>query len=155
MGLSLSLLPPRSRADDTPVLERSYVVVQIGVGIAGKRSGKQVDFSTPNLARLEHPIRAEDTLLPAYTLEIRYILPLHRYFSVGALIDVLSWHSSGGSINHTSRNFGVDLGVVPQGRLPITTRWELFLAVPVGLALDFWNEASMRGVIGDGPSSSS
>src|SRR5262249_23503216 len=68
-------------------------------------------------------------------------------------LDVLSWQSSGGSRNRTSRNLGVDLGIVTQGRLPMTARWELYLAVPVGLTLDFWNEASMRGFIGDGPSS--
>jgi hypothetical protein len=83
-----------------------------------------------------------------------YMVPLHRYFVLGGQLSVQSWQSKAGDNANADRNVMGDLTAVPQGRLPLTHDVELYLAVPIGLSLDFLNRSQVTaGVAGLGGAS--
>lgn len=83
----------------------------------------------------------DDDLELSYGGGFQYVKPLHRYFALGGLLALRSWSSDAYSDADLDRNLLLDIDVVPMGRLPLGDGGiELYLAVPIGLALDFWGE---------------
>jgi hypothetical protein len=83
-----------------------------------------------------------------------YMVPLHRYFVLGGQLSVQSWQSEAGDDANADRNVMGDLVVVPQGRLPLTHDVEIYLAIPIGLSLDFLSQDQVgAGVAGVGGAS--
>lgn len=79
-----------------------------------------------------------------------YMVPLHRYFVLGGQIALQSWKAENNGNTNNDRNLMGDLTLVPQGRLPLTRDVELYLAVPIGLSVDFLNQigANVAGAAG-------
>jgi opacity protein-like surface antigen len=83
-----------------------------------------------------------------------YMVPLHRYFVLGGQLSVQSWQSEAGDDANADRNLMGDLTVVPQGRLALTHDVEIYLAIPLGLSLDFLSQNQVSaGVAGLGGAS--
>jgi hypothetical protein len=77
-----------------------------------------------------------------------YMVPLHRYFVLGGQLSVQSWQSKAGDNANADRNVMGDLTLVPQGRLPLTHDIELYVAVPIGLSLDFLSRSQVTAGVG-------
>jgi hypothetical protein len=69
---------------------------------------------------------------------LTYMHPLHRYFGLGGRFAIQTWRIDTDA--DTGRNIAFDLALVPQGRLPITSAIELYLALPIGLTYDVLNQ---------------
>ncbi len=110
-----------------------YFALKLMLGLAGSASAGNVSVggTTFNAS-------GSTDLHPTFGGGFEYMHPLHRYFVLGGLFGIHSWQTSGGG----SRNLMLDLSLVPQGRFPVTPDVELFLGLPVGLTLDFLNNAS-------------
>lgn len=144
----LALLTSPVCAQDKSALDKSYVAIKATFGIGGSRivESDAVSFGGVNV-NVNDAARRKDNLDLSYGIAAQYMVPLHRYFALGGLLGVLSWQSKNAS-SSASRNLGLDIAVVPQGRLPITNTVELYVALPVGLTLDWWNEVENSASVG-------
>jgi hypothetical protein len=127
------------RAQQTPSQDKSsmdegYFAAKLMLGFAGT-----VGATNNNVAGANVSASSSDKLRPTFGGGAQYMHPLHRYFVLGGLFAGHSWQNRNGGNAGTSRNTMLDLAIVPEGRLPITREVELYLALPVGVSLDFWN----------------
>jgi hypothetical protein len=137
LGLIAALLGTPARAQQAPSRDDSYFAAKLMLGVGGTAG-----TSGGNVAGLTVNASASDDLEPTYGVGAQLMHPLHRYFVLGGLFAVQSWQSNAGDNANAARNTLLDLSLVPQGRLPITHEIELYLALPLGLSLDFLNEIS-------------
>jgi hypothetical protein len=77
-----------------------------------------------------------------YGAGVQYMHPLHEYFALGGQVALLSWQTEAGDAANADRNLLLDVSLVPALRYAIEHDAELYLAIPVGLALDFPGEDS-------------
>jgi hypothetical protein len=78
----------------------------------------------------------EDDMLPAFGGALWYDHPLHTYFALGGLVSYARWITDGSNtVGHEGNNL-IDISLVPRVRYPLEDRVELYLALPVGLAID-------------------
>jgi hypothetical protein len=117
--------------DKTQSRDQNYFAAKLMLGIGGS-----VDVGLGNLSASGD---AELTFGGGFA----YMVPLHRYFVLGGQLAVQSWQTKAGDNANAGRNVMGDLTVVPQGRLPLTHDVELYLAMPIGLSLDFLNQANV------------
>jgi hypothetical protein len=128
------LVPVLVHAQQTKSRDDAYFAGKLLLGVAGN-----ADIGP-----------ADDDLETTYGLAFAYMHPLHRYFALGGEIALQSWQTELADDLNADRNVLGDLTIVPQGRLPITHDVELYLALPIGLTLDFFNGAGTLGVGGVG-----
>jgi hypothetical protein len=149
-GLALLTTPLRAQEPDKSTLDRSYVALKVTLGIGGSRIVRSDTASVGGITvNVSDSVKRSDKLDLSYGLAGQYMVPLHRYFALGGLLGVMSWRSSSANSN-ASRNLGFDIAVVPQARLPVTNTVELYIALPLGLTLDKWNEVESSTSIGNG-----
>lgn len=86
------------------------------------------------------PGEGEGDLELSYGAGLQYQNPLHDYFSLGGQLALRSWQSEAGDTANSDRNLLLDISVVPAGRYAVKPEIELYLAIPVGLSLDFWGD---------------
>lgn len=70
---------------------------------------------------------------------VSYVHPLHRYFALGGRASLLSWRMDEDSDG--KRNLDFDFALMPQARVVLAQRFELYLGLPVGLAINLLREA--------------
>jgi hypothetical protein len=157
-ALILSCLASPLRAEDKP-LDDSYIAIKVTLGIAGSASLKSDSISIGGIAATaDQAVKRSDDLEVSYGLAAQYMVPVHQYFVIGGLLGITSWQSSGswtikdrGNVD-ANRNIAVDIAAVPEGRIALMKNLELYLAVPVGLTIDWLNEldnsASVGGLAG-------
>lgn len=92
------------------------------------------------------PGEGSDDLELSYGLGVAYVKPLHDYFALGAQLSLLSWQTDASERADLDRNLLVDLSLVPQLKLAVLESLELYVAVPVGLTLDFIGEDDFAGL---------
>jgi Outer membrane protein beta-barrel domain len=129
---SLSSFANSAHAHQSP-LDDSYFAAKLSLGFGGKGS-----------AHASTPIgswSAESDLEPSFGAGLQYMVPLHRYFALGGLLGFSSWQSKSGSDAKADRSTTLDLAVVPQAKFGLARDLELYISVPLGLTLDFWNAA--------------
>jgi hypothetical protein len=128
-------------AENKTALEDPYLALKLMLGVAGSASSSGGSVNIGGATVSSSGTSISNDLNPTFGVEAQYMVPLHRYFALGGLFAVQSWKAKGTYAND-SRNLLLDLSVVPQGKLPLTDTIELYLSVPIGLTLDFWNQAS-------------
>jgi hypothetical protein len=136
--LATALIGAHAAAQDkaqTQSRDENYFAAKLMLGLGG-----DVDVSAGNTS-------ASGNAEPAFGGGIAYMVPLHRYFVLGGQLALLSWKAKNNGNTNNDRNLMGDLTVVPQGRLPLTHDVELYVAVPIGVSLDFLNQVS-AGVAG-------
>lgn len=130
---------PRVESRDDP-----YFLVKLMLGLGGSVTG-----SNPTVGGITTGgVSGSANLDPTFGGGLQYMHPLHRYFALGGVFALQSWRSSAGGDNNRDRNTLLDLAIAPQGRLPLSHDVELYLSLPIGATLDFYNEisASVGGV---------
>jgi hypothetical protein len=135
-------LPARpAAAEDKSALEDPYFAIKLLLGVTGSVSSSGGSVSVGGTTVSGNGTSVSNDLNPTFGGGAQYMYPLHRYFALGGLFAVESWKAKG-TYPSGSRNLLLDLSVVPQGKLPLTDTIELYLSVPIGLTLDFWNQVS-------------
>ena len=123
-----------AHADD---LSDPYAAITLNLGLAG-----DADLHTDGIriAGLSLAAGASADFAPQVSIGggILYMHPIIDFFSLGGRFSVLSWRTD--SEGSGSRNLAFDLAVVPQARLPLTAAIELYLSIPVGIAMNVLNE---------------
>jgi hypothetical protein len=117
--------------------EDSYFAAKLQLGVAGNvavDAGLGGDVS--------------DDAAVSYGGVFGYMVPLHEYFVLGAEVGLQSWQTEAGNDLDLDRNLLGDLSLVPQARLPVGGIVELYVALPIGIALDFFNGFDGVGVGG-------
>ncbi|HET8935932.1 MAG TPA: hypothetical protein VFN67_20935 [Polyangiales bacterium] len=77
----------------------------------------------------------------------QYLYPLHEYFSLGGMLGIQTWRSTGEGDG--GRNVVFDLAVLPQGKyVLIPNQLEVNVTIPIGLALDMLNEIDAMNSLG-------
>lgn len=147
-ALGVALLAAPLHAQDSATLDHNYIALKATLGIGGSRSLESDAVTVgPVNVNISDSIGSTSKLQVSYGLTGQYMVPLHRFFVLGGLLGVMSWKSTAAS-NDADRNLAFDLDVVPQGRLPLTNAFELYLSLPVGLTLDAWNEVESSATVG-------
>lgn len=111
-----------------------YLAAKITLGLGGS-----VDVSGESAAGTY--TNTED-LTVSFGVGAQYLYPLHEYFSLGGMLDFQSWRST--SDGGGGRNLVFDLAVLPQAKYVLLPgRLEVSFGLPIGIALDFWNEVDV------------
>lgn len=131
-----------ARAQESQRRDDPYFALKLMLGLGGTVSTGGANVTVAG-ATISGNGSASDNLRPTFGGGVQYMHPLHRYFALGGVLAAQSWQSRAGDDANASRNLMFDLSIVPQGRLPISDSIELYLALPIGLSLDAWNEASV------------
>ena len=100
------------------------------LGLAGK--GEVEVDGVPGSAKGDLELR--------YGVGVQYQHPLHEFISLGGQIALHSWQTEAGDDANLDRNLLLDVSLVPALRYAVERDIELYLAVPVGLTLDFIGE---------------
>jgi hypothetical protein len=108
-----------AQADD----DDSYFAAKLMLSIAGNVGVGELD----------------DDAEPSYGVALAYMHPLHKYFVLGGEVSVQSWQTESAADLDLDRNLLLDLTLVPQLRLPVGGIVELYVSLPIGVALDFLN----------------
>jgi hypothetical protein len=106
-------------------LEKSYFAVELMLGLGG-----EADIE-PSLAS------GEDDMLPSWGAGLQYTHRLHRHFALGALLGFQSWQTEGLDETNVDRSVLFDFALVPAGVFPLSRDVELYLALRLGLSMDF------------------
>lgn len=110
--------------------EDPYFAAKLMLGVAGEG---EIEFD--GLAGAG----GEGDLEVTYGAGLQYQHPLHEFFSLGGQLSLRSWQSEveEDAPVDVDRNLLFDISLVPAGRYMVDHDVELYLAIPVGLALDF------------------
>jgi hypothetical protein len=139
LTLALWANPLRARAEDKP-LDANYLAAKVTLGFGGSGSLKSDSLSFGGITAMGNGTKSSDDLELSYGLAAQYMAPLHDYFVLGGLLGITSWQTKAGSDNNASRNLALDLAAVPEGRYAFTKTFELYLAVPIGITFDWFNQ---------------
>jgi len=131
----LAASPVRAERAEAAFDDR-YAVVKLMLGLDG-RVGTDPHAPGSDSYRLN----------TSFGAAAEYNVPLHDFFSIGALLSVTSWRSSPGGDASASRNLDFDLALVPRGRFVVSSALEFYVAIPIGLALDFLNELNVSSML--------
>ena len=127
--------PTHVHAQRAGTLDDPYIAAKLTLGFGGSAT-------TTYEGRLGR-VEADRSLKPSFGLAGQYLYPLHDYFSVGGMLGFQSWRSN--SDGDGGRNLVFDLAVLPQGKFElIENLLELNVTIPIGLALNMWNEVDVR-----------
>lgn len=111
-----------------------YVAAKVTLGLGGSAKAS-VESNGTTASR-------EQDLEVSFGLAGQYVYPLHDYFSLGGMLGLQSWRST--ADGDGGRNLVFDLAVLPQGKYVVLPgKLELSLGLPIGVALDFWNEVDV------------
>jgi hypothetical protein len=128
--------PARADAQRAGTLDEPYIAAKLTLGFGGSAT---MSWDPPLVAEQS----ASQNVGVAFGLAGQYLYPLHDYFSIGGLLGVQSWRSTGDGDG--GRNLVFDLAVLPQGKYElIQNELELNVTVPIGLALNSLNEYDAR-----------
>jgi hypothetical protein len=131
----LAASPVRAERAEAAFDDR-YAVVKLMLGLDGR------------VGTDPHPPESDSYRLnTSFGAAAEYNVPLHDFFSIGALLGVTSWRSSPGGDASASRNLDFDLALVPRGRFVVSSALEFYVAIPIGLALDFLNELNVHNTL--------
>jgi len=125
-GFSCLLMVASAHAD---AVDDGYFAAKLMLGVAG-----EAEFEAE-----AGPSVSSDLEL-TYGAGVQYQHPLHEHFSLGGQVALRSWQTEAGDNANADRNLLLDVALVPAARVELDHDAELYLAVPVGLALDFWGD---------------
>jgi hypothetical protein len=135
-GFSCLFAVASAQAD---TVDDGYFAAKLMLGVAG-----EADVEVDGV-----PGSIESDLELTYGAGVQYMHPLHEHFSLGGQVALRSWQTEAGDAANADRNLLLDVSLVPAGRVAIDHDAELYLAVPVGLALDFWGDDEFAGGAGE------
>jgi hypothetical protein len=78
----------------------------------------------------------EDDMRPSFGGALWYDHPVHTYFALGGLVSFARWNTEAGDTVGHEGNSLIDISLVPRVRYPLEKIVEIYLALPVGLAID-------------------
>lgn len=135
-ALAVSLTgPSHAHAQRASALDDPYIAAKLTLGLGGS-----VTASTEGRLGTASVDRSLGT---SFGIAGQYLYPLHEYFAIGGLFGLQSWRST--ADGDGGRNLVFDLAVLPQGKYElIANLLELNVTIPIGLALDMWNEIDAR-----------
>lgn len=108
-----------------------YFAAKLTLGFGGS--------ATSSFERGSTTFSSDQSLAVSFGVAGQYLYPLHDYFSLGGMLGVQTWRSTGEGDG--GRNIVFDLAVLPQGKyVLIPNQLELNVSVPIGLAIDMLNE---------------
>lgn len=145
----VSLAHAQDDSSPTAALDSAYFAVKPMLGVGGTMStgGSATAGVNLNSINIGGGVAVtgsgSDKLRLSYGGGAQYMHPLHRYFALGGLFAAQSWQSRAGNSTNASRNLLLDLSLVPQGKLAVSDTIELYISVPIGLTVDFFNQASL------------
>jgi hypothetical protein len=127
----LVALAAASLLDSAPALaqeraiQQPYMAAKLMLGLGGE-------------VEMEAPLGSfEDDLELSWGAGLQYMARLHRHFALGGLLGFQSWQSDGRDDANLDRNVLVDFAVVPAAMLALSGEVELYLALGLGLSMDF------------------
>ena len=82
---------------------------------------------------------------PTFGGAVHYEHPIVELFVLGAYAGIQSWNTTVGNDLGLGRSTLIDISVLPKVRVALNERLELYIAVPVGLTIDFADGASLGG----------
>jgi len=139
------VLSSRGSAQSNPQLPAQYLAVKLGLSIGGSLTAhsdaRTLKASEDDMPVQLAPIDRDNGLKSASPLaEVAYLFSAHRFFAIGPLLGLHSWRSEAASTLGESTSLGVDLGLILQPRIPLGSRFELYLSIPLNLTLSILNE---------------
>lgn len=139
------MLSSRGAAQSEPRLPAQYLAVKAGLSIGGSLNvhsdGRMLENSDGEPVIALAPVEKDPNLQSAsLAAEVDYLFSAHRFLALGGLFGLHSWHSEAADLTGESTSFGFDVGFVIQPRLPLSSRFELYLSVPLSLTLSLLNE---------------
>ena len=135
-ALTVSLSgPSHVQAQRASALDDPYIAAKLTLGFGGEATASaEGPLGTASVSR---------SLGASFGIAGQYVYPLHQYFALGGLFGLQSWRST--ADGDGGRNLVFDLAVLPQGKYElIANLLELNVTVPIGLALNAWNELDAR-----------
>jgi hypothetical protein len=140
-----ALLSSRGAAQSEPHLPEQYLAVKVGLSIGGSvnvhSDGRTLKHSDGEQVIAVAPVDEKSNLASAsLAAEVDYLFSAHRYLALGGLFGLHSWHSEAADRTGEASSFGLDVGLVIQPRLPLSSRVEFYLSVPLSLTLSLLNE---------------
>jgi len=114
--------PARAQERD---IQKSYMAAKLMLGLGG-------ELETELLAG-----SSEDDLELSWGAGLQYMARLHPHFALGALLGFQSWQSDVRDDFDLDRNVLVDFAVVPAGMFAVGGEVELYVALGLGLSMDF------------------
>jgi hypothetical protein len=106
-------------------IQKSYMAAKLMLGIGG-----ELETETPAAS-------VEDDLELSWGAGLQYMGRLHPHFALGVLLGFQSWQSDTRGDLDLDRNVLVDFAVVPAGMFAVSRDVELYLALGLGLSIDF------------------
>ena len=106
-------------------IQKPYMAAKLMLGLGG-----EVETETPAGT-------AEDDLELSWGAGLQYMARLHSHFALGALLGFQSWQSDVRDDLDLDRNVLVDFAVVPAGMFAVSGEVELYVALGLGLSMDF------------------
>ncbi len=144
LAWGIAVCPGRGVAQSDAELPQSYAVLKLGAGLLGSvgvQNDERVLANDPARNRIRIPMQdASSALGTSFAGEAQYVFGIHEHFAFGGLLGAHTWHSDKAASLNESANFAFDVGVAAQARIPISARFELYVAVPVALTLSILNE---------------
>jgi hypothetical protein len=143
--LSLVSMPRLGVAQSDTSLPEQYLAIKgslafvgsVGVHTDAHTLEKGDDDAQIQVAALED---SSALTTPGLGAEIDYLFSAHRLLAVGGLFGMHTWHSKQADSNGEGTNFGFEVGVVIQPRLPLSSKFELYISLPITLTLSILNE---------------
>jgi Outer membrane protein beta-barrel domain len=137
--LGLVLAASTSHAQSNPRLDQDYLALGLALGFAGTVTVNSDAVQTDEA--MVTALSADSPLGLSVGGAARYVFGLHPYFALGAQFGFDAWRSQQAAAQDRAHSWLFEVGIVPQARLPLDPRLELYLAVPVGLTLSALSEA--------------
>lgn len=145
--LVLAVLTNRAVAQSDAELPEAYLAIKAVLGFEGSASVHNDRYTltqNDDAAPIVIPeVDSAADLNTSFGAEAQYVFSLHRYFGVGGVFGMRAWKSAAGE----STSFNFDVGLSPQFRIPVSTQFELYVAVPIAVVLSVlgeykaWSEA--------------
>lgn len=83
---------------------------------------------------------ADDDMEVTWGAGVHYLHPLLRYFALGGVASFQVWQTEAFDDVDADANMFFDLALLPAGTLPVSDKVQLYVAMPIGLSLDFWGD---------------
>lgn len=138
-AMAALVAPISSASAQQTALIDPYFAAKLTLGIGGSVTSSY-DTGSRTLS--------EDTSLQVSVgVAGQYLYPLHDFFSLGGMLGIQTWRSTGEGDG--GRNIVFDLAVLPQGKyVLIPNQLEVNVTIPIGLALDMLNEVDASNSLG-------
>ncbi|HKU37788.1 MAG TPA: hypothetical protein VJR89_06570 [Polyangiales bacterium] len=138
------LAATRGQAQSSASLPDSYLAVKLGLGFAGDLN---VDAEGASLRKTNSdmfvnldPVDATSGLGLSFAGEAAYLFGLHRNIALGPAWGLHTWRSNAAGDAGDGTSLGFELSLVTQARVPLGSRLELYVSLPLGMTFSILNE---------------